>query len=95
MKPESEENVYGLPIKIATNKIRTNCLQPPRHFDPAGLEELATSFMKHGWTKPICVSFDAASGFYEIIAGERRWRAAQLAGLHEIEVVVRQTPPAK
>lgn len=80
----------GAPFKIAIDQIRPNHLQPRRHFEPVALGELASSIKQHGLAQPIVVSFDAASRSYELIAGERRWRAAQLAGLLEIEVVVRQ-----
>jgi ParB family chromosome partitioning protein len=80
----------GAPIKVAIDKIRANHLQPRRHFDPEALGELAASIKQHGLAQPIVVSFDSLSRSYEIIAGERRWRASQLAGLQEIEVVVRQ-----
>jgi len=77
-------------IKVPIEKIRPNHLQPRRHFDPEALSELASSIQQHGLAQPIVVSFDAASRSYELIAGERRWRATQLAGLKEIEVVIRQ-----
>jgi ParB family chromosome partitioning protein len=80
----------GTPIKIAIDKIRANHLQPRRHFDPEALGELAASIKQHGLAQPIVVSYDSLSRSYELIAGERRWRATQLAGLQEIEVVVRQ-----
>jgi ParB family chromosome partitioning protein len=80
----------GTPIKIAVDKIRANHLQPRRHFDPEALGELAASIKQHGLAQPIVVSYDPLSRSYELIAGERRWRATQLAGLKEIEVVVRQ-----
>ena len=80
----------GTPIKIAVDKIRANHLQPRRHFDPEALGELAASIKQHGLAQPIVVSYDPLSRSYELIAGERRWRATQLAGLQEIEVVVRQ-----
>ena len=80
----------GTPIKIAIDKIRANHLQPRRHFDPEALGELAASIKQHGLAQPIVVSYDALSRSYELIAGERRWRASQLAGHQEIEVVVRQ-----
>lgn len=80
----------GVPIKIAIDKIRANHLQPRRHFDPEKLGEMAESIKQHGLAQPIVVSYDAVSRSYELIAGERRWRATQLAGLQEIEVVVRQ-----
>jgi ParB family chromosome partitioning protein len=79
----------GTPIKVAIDKIRPNHLQPRRHFEPESLGELASSIKQHGLAQPIIVSFDAVSRSYELIAGERRWRAHQLLGLREIEVVVR------
>ncbi|MBI3289551.1 MAG: ParB/RepB/Spo0J family partition protein [Elusimicrobia bacterium] len=80
----------GGPIKIPIDKIRPNHLQPRRHFDPEQLSELATSIQQHGLAQPIVVSFDSVTRSYELIAGERRWRASQLIGLKEVEVVVRQ-----
>ncbi|MDE2491387.1 MAG: ParB/RepB/Spo0J family partition protein [Elusimicrobia bacterium] len=80
----------GTPLRVPIEKIRPNHLQPRRHFDPEALSELAASIREHGLAQPIVVSFDAAARSYELIAGERRWRAAQLAGLKEIDVVVRQ-----
>lgn len=88
--PMAQPREDGLPIKVAIERIRPNHLQPRRHFDPEALGELASSIKKHGFAQPIAVSYDATSRSYELIAGERRWRAAQLAGLKEIEVVVRQ-----
>jgi ParB family chromosome partitioning protein len=80
----------GVPIKVAIDKIRANHLQPRRHFDPVKLGEMAETIKQHGLAQPIVVSYDAVSRSYELIAGERRLRATQLAGLNEIEVVVRQ-----
>ena len=79
----------GTPIKVAIDKIRPNHLQPRRHFEPESLGELASSIKQHGLAQPIIVSFDPVSRSYELIAGERRWRAHQLLGMREIEVVVR------
>lgn len=76
--------------KIPVDKIRPNHLQPRRHFEPEALTELATSIKQHGLAQPIVVSFDLATRSYELIAGERRWRATQLAGLSEIDVVIRE-----
>jgi ParB family chromosome partitioning protein len=80
----------GAPMKVPLDKIRVNHLQPRRHFEPEALSELASSIKQHGLAQPIVVSYDPASRSYELIAGERRWRATQLAGLTEIDVVVRQ-----
>lgn len=76
--------------KISIDSIRPNHLQPRRHFDPETLSELATSIQQHGLAQPIVVSFDAGTRSYELINGERRWRACQLIGLKDVEVVVRQ-----
>lgn len=76
--------------KVLIDKIRPNHLQPRRHFEPESLTELATSIRQHGLAQPILVSYELATRSYELIAGERRWRAAQLAGLKEIDVVIRQ-----
>jgi ParB family chromosome partitioning protein len=75
--------------RVPVEKIRPNHLQPRRHFEPEALTELATSIKLHGLAQPIVVSYDLATRSYELIAGERRWRATQLAGLTEIDVVVR------
>lgn len=80
----------GRPLKIPIDKIRPNHLQPRRHFDPEALSELSASIKQHGLAQPIVVSYDALSRSYELIAGERRWRASQLAGHSEIDVVVRE-----
>src|SRR5690349_9698617 len=80
----------GRPIKVPLDKIRPNRLQPRRHFDAEALAELAASIRQHGLAQPIVVSYDPLSHSYELIAGERRWRASQLAGMAEIEVVVKQ-----
>lgn len=76
--------------RVPVDKIRPNHLQPRRHFEPESLTELATSIKQHGLAQPIVVSYDLATRSYELIAGERRWRATQLAGLKEIDVVVRE-----
>ena len=76
--------------RVPVEKIRPNHLQPRRHFEPEALTELATSIKQHGLAQPIVVSYDLATRSYELIAGERRWRATQLAGLKEIDVVVRE-----
>jgi len=65
--------------------------QPRRKFDPEALESLASSIRTQGVVQPI-VARPAGGGRYEIVAGERRWRAAQMAGLKTIPAVVRQIP---
>ena len=80
--------------KIETNKISItdltrNKFQPRKHFDKGNLEELTNSIKEQGVIQPIVVRPDKANtNKYEIIAGERRWLAAQNAGLHEVPVVI-------
>jgi ParB family chromosome partitioning protein len=66
--------------------------QPRREIHPESLQELADSIRAQGVVQPIVVRPLAANGRYELIAGERRWRASQLAGLSEIPVIVRDVP---
>jgi ParB family chromosome partitioning protein len=68
--------------------------QPRRHFDEAALDELAASLKQRGLIQPIVVR-PRDHGFYEIVAGERRWRAAQKARLHEVPVLVRKLDDAE
>lgn len=74
--------------KIALNKIIPNRYQPRRVFDEEKLQELAASIKEHGLTQPIVVVYDAGLDKYEIVVGERRFRASQLAGLTEIDAIV-------
>lgn len=69
-------------------KIRPNRNQPRKHFSPEKLEELAASIREQGVIQPLVVT--KKDGYFEIIAGERRWRAAQKAGVHEVPVVIRE-----
>ena len=74
--------------RIAVNKIVPNRFQPRRVFDETKLQELAQSIKEHGLTQPIVVVYDAGLDKYEIVVGERRFRATQLAGLTEIDAIV-------
>jgi ParB family chromosome partitioning protein len=69
-------------------QIRPNRNQPRKHFAADKLEELAASIREKGIIQPLVVT--KKDGFFEIIAGERRWRASQKAGLHEVPVVIRE-----
>ena len=69
-------------------KIRPNRNQPRKHFSAEKLEELAASIREKGIIQPLVVT--RKDDHYEIIAGERRWRAAQKAGLHELPVIIRE-----
>ena len=75
--------------EIDINKVEPNENQPRKEFNEDALQELADSIKQHGLIEPIIVQ-EGKKGFYQIIAGERRWRAAKLAGLKEVPVVVRE-----
>ncbi len=90
------ENIYetsagqsGVTLVRLTD-IEPNPKQARKKFDPAALEELAESIKEHGIIQPIVVR-DKGNGYYGIIAGERRWRAARIAGLTEVPVLVKDT----
>lgn len=74
--------------RIPIDRIRPNPDQPRRDFDEKDLDDLAASIREKGVIQPLIVR-PVASGGYEIVAGERRWRAAQRAGLHDLPAVVR------
>lgn len=73
--------------QLPLQKVEPNPDQPRHTFDPEALEELAESIRQHGILQPLTVRA-TASGYYQIIAGERRWRAARLAGLREVPAIV-------
>ena len=75
---------------VPVTSIRANRFQPRRKFDDAALAELAASIKQHGVLQAVLVR-PAAGGNYELVAGERRWRAARMAGLKTIPVQVRQS----
>ncbi|TAM96230.1 MAG: ParB/RepB/Spo0J family partition protein [Rhodanobacteraceae bacterium] len=81
------EALSNLPVA----SIRPGQYQPRHHFDEAALDELAASIKSQGLIQPIVVR-DVGRGQYELVAGERRWRAAKKAGLAEIPAVVRDIP---
>ena len=77
------------PRSIPIDLVQRNPQQPRRHFDESDLTELSGSIKTHGVLQPILVR-PIPGGKYEIVAGERRWRAAQRAGLHSIPAVIRE-----
>src|SRR5262245_41103393 len=81
-------------LRLEISKIRPNPRQPRQSFDEAGLDELARSIRTQGLLQPVVVR-PLADGRFELIAGERRWRAAQRAGIHRIPAVVRDVPDEK
>jgi ParB family chromosome partitioning protein len=85
------ESVSSLPSVLPVSKLQAGKYQPRTRMDEGALAELAESIRAQGIMQPILVRpIDAAKGRYEIIAGERRFRAAQLAGLTEVPVLVRE-----
>ena len=77
--------------KVPIEFVSPNPRNPRRHFGDAELTDLSQSIREHGVVQPVVVrSSPTQQGRYEIIAGERRWRAAQRAGLIEIPVIVRE-----
>ena len=75
--------------KISINDLKRNKFQPRKNFNKTNLEDLTNSIKEQGIIQPIVVRSDKSSaGKFEIIAGERRWLAAQNAGLHEVPVVI-------
>ena len=89
METESSGSLY-LPI----SQVESCSGQPRKHFDEESLQELADSIAEHGIIQPLTVR-KLASGYYQIIAGERRWRAARLAGLQEVPVIVMEADDRK
>lgn len=85
----NNENSGVMDVKITM--IIPNAEQPRREFDDASIEELAESIKIHGVLQPLLVQ--KKGKYYEIIAGERRWRAAKLVGLKEVPVIVRDYTP--
>ena len=75
-------------VKVKVSSIEPNKEQPRKNFDEDALFELAESIKQHGMLQPIIVQ--DKDGYYEIIAGERRWRAAKLAGLKEVPVIIKK-----
>lgn len=82
-----EEVAQGL-TELPVDKIQRGEYQPRKHFDEEALQELANSISAQGVVQPIVVRKEGAH--YELIAGERRWRAAQLAGLQSIPAVIKE-----
>ena len=84
---EPEESNSSITLKIS--EIEPNKSQPRKEFDENALAELADSIAQHGVLQPLLVR-PIADGGYQIVAGERRWRASRMAGLTEVPVVIRE-----
>jgi len=79
----------GDQIQLPIDSIKPGPLNPRQSFSPSDLEELANSIREKGLVQPLVVRPMADGRHYEIVAGERRWRAAQMAGLHKLPVIIR------
>ena len=84
MEEPAQKSPYQM---LPLHKVEPNPNQPRRDFDPEELQALADSIATHGVVQPLTVR-ELSSGYYQIIAGERRWRAARMAELREIPAVI-------
>ena len=91
VQPQTSTDSTNAPLQLPIERITPNPKQPRQEIDDAKLQELADSIREHGLIQPIVVT--NLEGRYQIIAGERRWRASQLAGLATVPVVVKETTP--
>lgn len=89
----SAESVEGA-VTVKISEIEPNREQPRKEFDSAALAELAESISQHGVLQPLLLR-PMVSGGYRIVAGERRWRAARMAGLMEVPAVIREMTDAE
>ncbi len=91
VEEQQQENDVLKNLKI--NEVEPNRNQPRKRFDEEALEELASSIQEYGLIQPIVVT--KQDDYYQIIAGERRWRASKLAGLTEIPAIIRENDTKK
>lgn len=91
VKEVIKEVVKPVELKVNINTIEPNKSQPRKTFDPDALEELSASIKQYGIIQPLVVA--KHKDYYELIAGERRWRAAKMAGLKEVPVVIKDYTP--
>ena len=87
----AEKSAYQM---LPIYKVEPNPDQPRQDFDPVELQALAESIAAHGIVQPLTVR-QTENGYYQIIAGERRWRAARMAGLSEVPTVVMEADDKK
>jgi ParB family chromosome partitioning protein len=89
--PSSTETIESDQLReIDIDRILPNSQQPRKHFNDEALNELADSIRAHGVIQPVVVQ-PLPDNFFQLIAGERRWRAAQRAGLHRLPAVIRES----
>src|SRR3989339_1210501 len=82
---EVEGKIWFIPV----TKITPDPNQPRKHFKPEELDQLAASIKEHGVLQPLLV-VEKSDGGYELVAGERRWRASKLAGLPTVPVIIKK-----
>ena len=82
------------PVTLRISEIEPNAAQPRKEFEPEALAQLADSIRQHGILQPLVVRPIPGTGTYQLVAGERRWRAARMAGLSEAPVVIREMDDA-
>lgn len=87
--PQTTDRPRRPDLLVPVERLVPNPNQPRRDFQPEALQELASSIRSRGVIQPLIVR-DMGDGRYEIVAGERRWRAAQLAQVHELPVIIRE-----
>lgn len=90
LSSDSTVDLGGEPSEVDLESIVPGPMQPRTHFDETSLESLAESIKAHGIVQPLLVR--RRDGGYELIAGERRWRAARLAGISRVPVIVKEVP---
>lgn len=93
--PRGEASEVRPELYLPVEVISPNPDQPRKDFDPKALQELADSIRQKGIIQPLIVRPTGAAGRYEIVAGERRWRAAQIAQLHQLPAIVRDFSDAE
>jgi len=84
---EAEKSDSSASLSVPISQVENCSSQPRKYFDEEALQDLADSIREHGIIQPLTVR-KLSSGYYQIIAGERRWRAARIAGLREVPVIV-------
>lgn len=94
-QPAQPENTSRASPRVPIHLIAPSPLQPRRHFDQTALDELAASVREKDILQPILVRPAREPGHYEIVAGERRWRAAQQAQLHDVPIIVKEMSDAE
>lgn len=86
-QPSVNEAIKDSIVKVNISKVEPNRTQPRKNFNEDALQELADSIREHGILEPLLVK--ERDNYYEIIAGERRWRAANIVGLKEVPVIIK------